>query len=800
MSTFEIAESFNWLSPEFKLVDSGKNTIRIKGVALKGNVVSRNKRKYVDEELRKAARTWIGKPVTINHDGTKKVGHVVWMEYENGDLEYLADVNKQPYVGLLRNKSADIRGVSIEANYLHNRCPKCGDKFYTETDFAEHMWTKHFVKTDATKEPHGIVGQALSLVLAPEEPGYPDSTVELAETVGKPGLQLLETVIKAKEEEENYMAKLKEKAVVTPEKRMAWDQKLKEQDEHTCPEGEHWDDAEGKCVANVAEQEEHDCPEGKHWDMEKQECVPNKAEEQDERCPEGKHRDAETGECVPDKVEEQVEHECGEGEHWSEEEGKCVKDVAEQEEHECSEGEHWDDEEGKCVPDAVAEQNEQKTEDEIKIEMVALQQQIDALNKKTYPNTTDVAAQVELDALYAKKRGLEDLLALRQGVAEQDDSTQKCPVGFHRDPETDECVPDQAATPKPIPNVVVGEIKLQKPALKPKLVESLTPMDLRLGEPFAGYTNMDDCISKNSDKEDPAAWCATAKRNVEGETVKLPEGPMTELVKPIAMAISKEQVQNERRNSLRREKALLNKLNEVVEAYNNFSKVFIAALSPLHENDALVVKRLDEVVASLNRVDMEIVKQISAVLKGTNKSDLAIAKRLNEVVASLNKADKSIVNYTAKNVKILETKLATHVKTRSADVKKMLETLPKPDLTWKQQIATLNGKVEATDKQFKEAKEDYEKIMAKADSVHDENVKTLKTTTEELEKKGLEITALKEEITRLKETSDKKVKETQDLGVRVDNLEEKRKGKFSGHNKPEKPTQEEYAEDPRKGD
>jgi len=33
--------------------------------------------------------------------------------------------------------------------------------------------------------------------------------------------------------------------------------------------------------------------------------------------------------------------------------------------------------------------------------------------------------------------------------------------------------------------------------------------------PFAGYTDFDDCVSKNRDKKDPKAYCATIMREVE---------------------------------------------------------------------------------------------------------------------------------------------------------------------------------------------------------------------------------------------------------------------------------------------
>jgi len=321
--TLELKEKFSWMAPEFKVMDSGKNTIRIRGVALKGNVVSRNKRRYVADALNKSAYTWIGKPVTINHDMTRKVGDVKWMEYEDGALEYLADIKKQPYVDMLRNKSADIRGVSIEAAYLHNQCPRCNEKFYTEEDFHKHMHDEHFIKTDPTLEPHGIIGQALSLVLSPEEPGYSGTSIDLMEMYEKPVLRLLETVITTEKEKTSYMKAIKGKAAITPTKRITMHTavKLKEQeDDHGCAENEHWNSEQGKCVPNeVTEQEDHGCAEDEYWSEEEGKCVKKEVTEQDEgtvvspepvvnvgepptlepACPEGFHREGEA--CVPDE-------------------------------------------------------------------------------------------------------------------------------------------------------------------------------------------------------------------------------------------------------------------------------------------------------------------------------------------------------------------------------------------------------------------------------------------------------------------------------------------------------------------
>ena len=192
-----LRESFRWMTPSFSTTDVGKNSIKIKGVALRGDTVSKNNRKYVEEELIRSARTFIGRPVTINHSD-QIVGNIDWCEYEDHCLEYLATIKKQPYVTMLRNKSTQIRGVSIEADYLRNVCPNCRKNFTSEAQFHDHMKQQHFIRTNPTREPHGIVGKAISLVLSPEECGSPDTSIELMETHGVN--RLFEMILKNKNE------------------------------------------------------------------------------------------------------------------------------------------------------------------------------------------------------------------------------------------------------------------------------------------------------------------------------------------------------------------------------------------------------------------------------------------------------------------------------------------------------------------------------------------------------------------------------------------------------------------------
>lgn len=255
-----LKESFRWLSPEFMTQDAGKNSIKIKGIALKSDTLSRNNRKYVDAELMKSARTFIGKPVTVNHrDPTYKaniVGNVDWAEYEDGQLEYLATVKKQPYVDLLRNRSTNIKGVSIEAIYLKNVCPQCGEKFDTEHDFRAHMKDEHFMDV-SENVVHGMVGTALSLVLAPEEVGVPDATLEIMESAnrifemmitektGQPPEEEEEANLEENEEEEEKADMIKE--LETPKGTNPEADKAETTKTLSCPLGSAWNPLTKKC-------------------------------------------------------------------------------------------------------------------------------------------------------------------------------------------------------------------------------------------------------------------------------------------------------------------------------------------------------------------------------------------------------------------------------------------------------------------------------------------------------------------------------------------------------------------------
>jgi len=452
-----VIEQFEIPVTEWKTVDAGQGKIRIKGVALRGDAVSKNNRHYIAKELKKATNTWIGKPININHNDHRIVGHLTFMEYdEDADLLlYEGEVNKQPYVDLLRTRSSEIRGVSIQAGYLYNKCYKCGARFYTEEDFRAHMNKEHYIKINPKSEPHGIVGEALSLVLSPEIPGYDGTSIDLAEIARQRTLQLLEIVINNEKERETYMSnKLKAPvAISSPPTLHVGAVKEISEDEHNCGEDEHWSEEKQACVANSVSEQEHTCPDGEHWSETEGKCVKDAIEEQeDQSCPAGSHWSESEGKCVEDAVETQEEQSCPVGTHWDKEKMECVPDeaVVEQAEHACPDGEHWDEAANACVAD-IAEQS--------------------------------------------------------------------CPEGEQWSEAEGKCVKVTVETYTPkiaeVKNALPTKLTLKESKLD-KLAET-TPVKLSLGEPFAGYSDFAACVAANQDKENPEAYCGQIKHEVEGE-------------------------------------------------------------------------------------------------------------------------------------------------------------------------------------------------------------------------------------------------------------------------------------------
>lgn len=81
---------------------------------------------------------------------------------------------------------------------------------------------------------------------------------------------------------------------------------------------------------------------------------------------------------------------------------------------------------------------------------------------------------------------------------------------------------------------VFGKLYDQLPDIQQKEIDSRVKEFIKLSEkagevnkPFAGYKDFDECVARNSDKDDPKAYCATIMREVEGKSDNLgaPEAP-----------------------------------------------------------------------------------------------------------------------------------------------------------------------------------------------------------------------------------------------------------------------------------
>lgn len=194
----QLIESFSWYSKDFTQHTADKDKVRLKVVSVKAGSVSKNNRQYIDEALIKSCNTWVNKPVHVNHDRTKTIGHIELTEYESGQLEHVILIDKQPYVDYFRNSSKEIKGFSLGADYLWNVCSVkgCKQRFVTEEDWQRHMADEHFICNPA-KVPHGIIGQEISVVCGDETPGL-DTAWQIAETAKDGFNKLVNAVLSEK--------------------------------------------------------------------------------------------------------------------------------------------------------------------------------------------------------------------------------------------------------------------------------------------------------------------------------------------------------------------------------------------------------------------------------------------------------------------------------------------------------------------------------------------------------------------------------------------------------------------------
>lgn len=357
-------ESFKWVVP-FEVGNRKGKKVIIRGQAL-FPLVSKNLRRYIEEELVRSARTLANGYIDVNHEwslwaatqeGHKPhlKGNVIDAEFEDGAIEYVGQVNHPEYFEKLLDGSK-----LTESQYFD----KWGKKPIRHVS-VDAIYRFHDAGEDwQGVEPHGIRFNGLSMVEDPEIPGVAGTTlevVEIRETMNNPQVMLLQNYFKdigvaTEVLERNGKIVIEERKLKNVGNRtnpLIIRRVLEQEDaDKKCPEGQRWDEESQSCVPIATEQQE--CPEGQKWDEEQGKCVPI-ATEQDEPCPEGQKRNDE-GECVPIEAEAtEQDGECPEG-YKRNVEGECVpiedEEATEQEEDErkCPEGEVWDDDKGECVP------------------------------------------------------------------------------------------------------------------------------------------------------------------------------------------------------------------------------------------------------------------------------------------------------------------------------------------------------------------------------------------------------------------------------------------------------------------
>ena len=191
-----IVEGFRWFREEFKPLDRNGKNLFIKGKAIVPTI-SRNKRRYLEKELQASARTLTGKPMDVNHavdvwedqkqyhedtygkgsfevKKPKHVGNVLYGEYEDGAVEYVAQINDPEY----REKLIDRRDMTLEQyRAKHGKDPVYGVSISASFRYPEEG------KDILT--PIGIVFERLSLVEDPERPGVVGTTIRVMETEGE---------------------------------------------------------------------------------------------------------------------------------------------------------------------------------------------------------------------------------------------------------------------------------------------------------------------------------------------------------------------------------------------------------------------------------------------------------------------------------------------------------------------------------------------------------------------------------------------------------------------------------------
>jgi hypothetical protein len=144
--------------------------------------------------------------------------------------------------------------------------------------------------------------------------------------------------------------------------------------------------------------------------------------------------------------------------------------------------------------------------------VIMSQKQIHGVVEKPFFDKDKIRVQLNFDKSVCPKDFID---SVRTGTSSKDVS-----IGFYYQPDM---TPgswngknyDYVMRDIVIDHVAVGVLKGR--CSFPECGIGVDTMMKRIGlDPFGGYTNFADCVAKNKDKDDPEAYCATIKRQIEG--------------------------------------------------------------------------------------------------------------------------------------------------------------------------------------------------------------------------------------------------------------------------------------------
>jgi hypothetical protein len=314
--------------------------------------------------------------------------------------------------------------------------------------------------------------------------------------------------------------------------------------------------------------------------------------------------------------------------------------------------------------------------------------------------------------------------------------TIKCPEGSHPSDDGASCIPNE------LPEETAA-------------VEITLPRLLSFGEPFADYTDLADCVNKNSDKDDPKAYCANIKRKTEGEPVKESVGNIYE---QMTAAETKHYIRDV----------------QLAEAVNKTTNA-LADLSTQTRKLPHVVSNTLITEAKCRAIDTAVTRQILNHYQEQN-------------VKGRNEDYHNLWQHTSTKV----SQLATAVAKTNRTISEINETL-------RQTKETFERLLDAADTKYTETR-DHMKTLEDRVKEQDDALKKRKACAPDeyydeeqgkCVKKHVETPEQAEESQQLKETVAK-------LQTDMDNLSDKLTGTFKGHAKQLTDTSDELVDDPLK--